>query len=117
MIASDLTGAGKIGSILTENNKKSFTINEGWEKYEIERLFSEYEGIVINLNARSLSPGGAYSRVKSFLETLPSIKNRLIYKKMDSTLRGNVVEEIEAILGLNCCDAVFLPLLCQNLKE
>ncbi|HHF98767.1 MAG TPA: four-carbon acid sugar kinase family protein [Candidatus Aerophobetes bacterium] len=111
-IADDLTGAGEIGSILAENNKKSLVINEGLEKDDIERLTSEYEGIVINLNTRSLNPQNAYSKTKYFLETFPGIKDRLIYKKIDSTLRGNLVEEIEAILDLKCCDAIlFAPAL------
>ncbi|MBC7189980.1 four-carbon acid sugar kinase family protein [Candidatus Aerophobetes bacterium] len=111
VIADDLTGAGEIGSILAENNKKAIIINEGLEE-DIKRLFAEYEAIVINLNTRSVSPEDAYTKTKHFLETFPDIKERLIYKKIDSTVRGNIAEEIEAILDLNCCDAVlFAPAL------
>jgi len=116
-IADDLTGAGEIGSILVENNKKSLVINEGLEKDDIERLTSEYEGIVINLNSRGLNPEDAYNKTKYFLETSQKIKDRLIYKKIDSTLRGNLVEEIEAIFDLKCCDAILFAPALPGLKR
>jgi len=108
VIADDLTGAGEIGSILVENKKKPFVLNEELSKDDIGTLTAEYDGLILNLNSRILDSKSAYNKIKSLLNQFKEIQDRLIYKKIDSTLRGNLAEEIEAILDLNCVDIVLL---------
>lgn len=108
VIADDLTGAGEIGSILVENKKKPFVLNDKLNKGEVGALITQYDGLVFNLDSRILDSKRAYNKVKSFLSQFKEVKDRLIYKKIDSTLRGNLVAEIEAILDLDCVDVVFL---------
>jgi len=115
VIADDLTGAGEIGSILVKDKKRPFVSNEKLSKVDIEALVNQYSGLIINLNSRILDSKGAYNKVKSLLSQFKEIKDRLIYKKIDSTIRGNLVEEIEAILDLNCVDIVlFAPALPKS---
>ena len=108
VIADDLTGAGEIGSILVENKRKPFVLNEELSKDDIGTLTAEYNGLILNLNSRILDSKSAYNKVKCLLNQFKEIRDRLIYKKIDSTLRGNLVEEIEAVLDLNCVDIVLL---------
>lgn len=107
VIADDLTGANEIGIILSEHNKKAFILS-GQPKYEdIKYLADHRRDLVVNLCSRNLDGKDAYERVKAFLSCSEKIKKRLVYKKTDSTIRGNLAEEIDAILDLKFIDMVF----------
>jgi len=106
-IADDLTGANEIGIILAEHNRKTFILSEQLRGEDIESFVDHYDGLVINLGSRNLDGKDAYERVKVFLSCSPKIRDRLIYKKIDSTIRGNLVEEIDAILDLKFVDMIF----------
>jgi len=108
-IADDLTGANEIASIAARKGKKSVVLNASFKGEKIEKLFlNEYEGMIFNLDSRNLSEENAYRRVKDFLTNSREIAKKLIYKKIDSTLRGNVAKEIDAVLDSECFDAVIL---------
>ena len=112
VIADDLTGANEIASIMLRKGKKFPVLNDFVGNNEIRKLWNIYEGLVFNLNSRNLSEEKAYDRTKDFLISLGGIKKRLIYKKIDSTLRGNVGKEIDAVLDTGCVDiAVLVPAL------
>jgi uncharacterized protein YgbK (DUF1537 family) len=53
---------------------------------------------VINTDSRGLSPEKAFLKVSNLLKRLDQKLFPIIYKKIDSTLRGNVGYEIDAIL-------------------
>jgi len=107
VIADDLTGANEIGIILAEHNKKIFIVSERSRDEDIGSFASYYDGLVINLDSRSLNGEDAYKRVKAFLSRSEKIRERLIYKKIDSTIRGNLAEETDAILDLKFIDVIF----------
>jgi D-threonate/D-erythronate kinase len=52
--------------------------------------------LAVDLDTRDLEPTAASTAVASFLEAGPVPE--LVYKKVDSTLRGNVVREVDAAL-------------------
>lgn len=52
----------------------------------------------VHTDSRSLSPAEAYLKNRAFALTLPGKKPRLIYKKVDSCMRGNVGVEVQALL-------------------
>ncbi len=54
---------------------------------------------IINTSSRSLPPADAASRVRKTLKALEEFKPDYIYKKIDSTLRGNIGSELEAVLS------------------
>lgn len=105
VIADDLTGAGEIAAILKRNGKRSLVINNFAQNSKIRKLWNSYEAMVFNLNTRSLPEDKAYNKIKDFLSRRDISKN-LIYKKIDSTMRGNVGREIDAILDEKLSDIV-----------
>jgi uncharacterized protein YgbK (DUF1537 family) len=68
----------------------------------IEDLYQEIRGgipvLVLDLETRHLPPGEAAARVRLAVEGALSLGVRRFYKKTDSTLRGNIGSELEALL-------------------
>ncbi len=63
--------------------------------------------VVINTNSRAEDPDTAGETVR---QAARSLKNRLVYKKIDSTLRGNIGVELAAAMSETGCDkAVVAP--------
>ena len=62
------------------------------DKVDIE----DAEVLAINTESRHLSPSGAVSRLESCLRQIDSGSFSFIFKKIDSTMRGNVVVESAA---------------------
>ena len=60
--------------------------------------FEEYDVIVIDSESRNNPPVDAYNRMKEIAAYLKETDRRLIYKKIDSTLRGNIGVELDAII-------------------
>jgi uncharacterized protein YgbK (DUF1537 family) len=68
-------------------------------------IVGAYDVLGINTNSRALPSGEAYRRVREVIEWLTSslislgysLDDVLIYKKVDSTLRGNIIDEVRAI--------------------
>ncbi len=112
IIADDLTGANEIAGIIVKNGKKCLVLNNPLDNSKIKKLWNIYDELVFNLDSRNLTEQRAYAKIKDFLTSSEEIKKRLIYKKIDSTLRGNVGKEIDAVLDTGCADiAVLVPAL------
>ncbi|GGE52981.1 Hrp-dependent type III effector protein [Pullulanibacillus camelliae] len=92
MIADDLTGANDSGVQLARYGIDTSVLF----KNEVEAL-TKHEGIVIDTDSRSLSKEEAYKKVREAAEFLKQGIFDVIYKKVDSTLRGNVGVEINAL--------------------
>ncbi len=92
IIADDLTGANDSGVQLTEKGIDTsvlFDIPTHQEKVD--------KGIVIDTNSRALSREDAYDVTKKAASYLKDSGYQHIYKKMDSTLRGHIGTELEAV--------------------
>ncbi|MFV9510469.1 four-carbon acid sugar kinase family protein [Tepidibacillus sp. LV47] len=91
IIADDLTGANDSGVQLAHYGLKTsvlFQLNSS--------QLDENDAVVIDADSRSLSKKEAYEKVKALSETLKA-RFPIIYKKIDSTLRGNIGAEIDAV--------------------
>ncbi len=104
VLADDLTGANDAGVSLAETGMR------------VEVAFStEYQGepqaLILNSDSRALSAAESVKRVSELMEAfLPRFLPRWIIKKIDSTLRGNLGAELEAVMRvLNCSVAVLAP--------
>lgn len=65
---------------------------------------------VVDTDSRSLSPADATARVRQAIAPVEQTQFDLVYKKVDSVLRGPVLAELEAALaGLGRHSAVLLP--------
>lgn len=108
VISDDLTGANEIGLVLAEHLKSNLVLNRTDSTVGLDPFIEDYAGVVVNLNTRDCSGQNAQRLVSKTLQNNPKLRNRLIYKKIDSTLRGNLIEELEAILDHHLADVIFL---------
>src|SRR5580700_2056876 len=83
-LADDLTGALETGAKFAAHGIEALVAEAG-----------PCRVLVVNTETRHLSPGEAAGRIVRAAAANPS---RLIYKKTDSTLRGNIGAELGALL-------------------
>ncbi|QQK78896.1 four-carbon acid sugar kinase family protein [Salicibibacter cibi] len=94
MIADDLTGANDSGVQFTKDGFESTVLF-----HVDEEILQTTTGqvLVVDTDSRALQAGEAYSHVHKVTEYVNSASFDVFYKKIDSTLRGNIGAEIEAI--------------------
>ena len=92
IIADDLTGANDSGVQFARYGlKTSVLLDKNPDALERSDV------IIFDTDSRSIPPEEAYTRVKEVAEFLSQNKFELIFKKIDSTMRGNVGIEIKAV--------------------
>ncbi|WP_199880784.1 four-carbon acid sugar kinase family protein [Bacillus massiliglaciei] len=107
LIADDLTGACDAGVQFTKRGMKAAVY---FDKPDIHA--DSHEVCIIDLDSRSLTKQAAYKKVQACLNVMPSSQSPLFYKKIDSTLRGNIGSEIDAMMDVFSFDfAVIAPAL------
>nr|WP_145405798.1 four-carbon acid sugar kinase family protein [Paenibacillus xylanexedens] len=92
IIADDLTGANDSGVQLARHGLKTsvlFNMDEG--------SLASYDTVVFDTDSRSISSEEAYDRVYRAAKLLMDNGFDTIFKKMDSTMRGNIGIEIDAV--------------------
>ena len=98
VIADDLTGANDTGvHFLSVNEPVTVIANPDSENENIGTL--DASTIVVNTNSRFFTPKKAYSEVYECMQKYLALKPTEIYKKIDSTLRGNIGAEIDAVMA------------------
>lgn len=93
VIADDLTGANDTGVQMARQGLATSVLLE-------LKTGGEQEAVVFDTDSRSLPPLEAYQRVKDvclFLERGGEASAPVVYKKFDSTLRGNIGSELDAV--------------------
>ncbi|MEH7235418.1 four-carbon acid sugar kinase family protein [Bacillus sp. JJ1562] len=93
IIADDFTGANDSGVQLALKGLRSSVIHD----CKNEGSMSNRDVLIIDTNSRSLGPKEAKAAVKKAALMLQKLGYQHIYKKIDSTLRGNIKAELEAI--------------------
>ena len=107
IVADDLTGAMDTGVQFGKMGLATIILLD--ERKSIE---AEADVVVINTESRSDRPLVAYEKVRSAAKRLEGMT---IYKKIDSTLRGNVGYELEAIMDqLGVEKALVAPAFPEN---
>lgn len=94
IIADDLTGANVSNSSLAKNGYKVGTINN---TKEIKR-YEKYDALGLHTDSRGLSAKEAYQAVKDKMEQVKGLYVGFYNKRIDSTLRGNLGAELDAML-------------------
>ncbi|HDO41920.1 MAG TPA: hypothetical protein ENH03_03355 [Candidatus Bathyarchaeota archaeon] len=92
VIADDFTGACDVGVQFRKYGLRTVVITDAVLLPE----FEGYEVVVIDSESRNETPSTAYNKVREIAKYLENAK--LIYKKIDSTLRGNVGVELDAVI-------------------
>ncbi|WP_223701195.1 four-carbon acid sugar kinase family protein [Sutcliffiella deserti] len=92
IIADDLTGATDTGVQFARNG-----LNTSVLMSKNEALATDLEVLVIDTDSRAIPEEEAYRRVKETCSFLKTLNSNIIYKKIDSTMRGNIAAELEAV--------------------
>ena len=87
VIADDFTGAAEIGGLALRYNMKVEITSDLDAKSNADLL-------VIATDTRSMKEGDAKQRIEKVCEMLLEIRPRVIFKKIDSVLRGHILAEI-----------------------
>ena len=93
VIADDLTGANDTAVQFAKHNI-STCVRMDFENMEFHKEKSDV--VVIDTDSRDMTPNDAYEKVKRTCELIKAQHVQHIYKKIDSTLRGNLGAEIAA---------------------
>ncbi|MCD6580092.1 four-carbon acid sugar kinase family protein, partial [bacterium] len=98
VIADDLTGANDTG---VQFAKKGYnTMVSILDKQSTIIIPNNLDVFVVDTETRELEGKTARKILRNILKTLNINKNDMIYKKVDSTLRGNLGDEIEEIMNI-----------------
>ena len=116
-VADDLTGATTTGVLLARSKARTavFFNEEAAEKTE---GIDELDAILISSNSRPLPANEAYDKVKSATIALKRMGVEYFSKRIDTTLRGGVGVEIDAMLDQmkEGTVAVVVPAMRQSRK-
>lgn len=91
IVADDFTGANDTGVQMRRRGLPTNVMFAG------RPLPADAGGVVIDTESRGLSGGEAYAVVAAAMEGVDPGAFRRVIKKVDSTLRGNVAEEVLAV--------------------
>ncbi|MBC7087123.1 MAG: four-carbon acid sugar kinase family protein [Tissierellales bacterium] len=104
IIADDFTGANDTGVQLKKRGLNTKVVLEG------NRIENDGYSYVLDTESRALMSDKAKQKIKNELISVDLNNYDLIYKKVDSTLRGNISAEIKAIDELyNPSIIIFAP--------
>ena len=108
VIADDLTGANDTGVQFTKKGYNA--IVSVLDEQSTIIIPDNLDVFVMDTETRELESKTARKRLKSILEKININKKDVVYKKVDSTLRGNMGDEIEEIMIiLNRDICIFSP--------
>ncbi|HWP46578.1 MAG TPA: four-carbon acid sugar kinase family protein [Candidatus Limnocylindrales bacterium] len=97
IVADDLTGANDTGIQFLKKGLKTLVILD----LEIEPgLINDIQVVVLNTDSRFLAPEQAYAQTRAMGLVLKNLKISRVYKKIDSTLRGHIGTEIDALMEI-----------------
>lgn len=96
IVADDLTGANDTGVQFAKRGLATTVLLDVITSPQ--RVVSDADVIVINTDSRWSDPSAAYDRVKAAAEILKDAGVAMVYKKIDSALRGNVGAELDAVM-------------------
>lgn len=92
IIADDLTGANDSGVQLARHGLKTSVLF-----HMDESSLTSYDTVVFDTDSRSIDAEEAYNRVYHAAKLLTDNGFDTLFKKMDSTMRGNIGSEIDAV--------------------
>ena len=97
VIADDLTGANDTG-VQFANRGLSTTVL--FSDTELQSSHLSEDGIVLNSDSRALDFQKAYDIVFKLSTELNRLGVTSVFKKIDSTMRGNIGQEIDAVMDV-----------------
>lgn len=110
VLADDLTGAMDAGMQLM---KKGYSVCVTADINKIDSLDSDTQVLIVDTESRNIPPNEALEKVKASAQALIDAGFDIAYKKVDSTLRGNIGAELDAV-SFNDTIVLFAPALPFN---
>ncbi|WP_208587722.1 four-carbon acid sugar kinase family protein [Gracilibacillus suaedae] len=104
IIADDLTGACDTGVQLVQYGL-DVSVAIQCSKH---RLDADKDAIIFNTDSRALPKEEAYTKVKDTSQQIKEMEFDFIYKKIDSTMRGNIGSELNAVYDIFQPDFIFI---------
>lgn len=101
MIADDFTGANDAGVQFKKQGLRTIVLTE---IDKIGTFLNETDVIVVDTESRTQPPDIAYKKVREATRALKKADVKIVFKKIDSTLRGNIGSELDGVmdeLGIN----------------
>jgi len=95
VIADDFTGACDAGVQFKKQGLETVVLTD---VESLANFKSVFDVIVVDTETRNLPSEDAYRKVRRAVRLLRQNNVKLVYKKIDSTLRGNVGAEINAVM-------------------
>jgi len=112
VIADDYTGANDTGVQFVKRGLKTVVLTQ---IRGLKNIADRAEVIVIDTESRADPEESAYKKVASAAEALKEMGVHMVYKKVDSTLRGNIGVELDAAMDvLDVSMAVVSPAFPKN---
>ena len=106
IIADDFTGAGDVGIQFKKRGLETVVLTDVKSLEEVKN----FDVVVIDTESRNETLVAAYNKVRDAARGLKDLEVELIYKKIDSTLRGNIGAELDALMdGLGLKAAIVAP--------
>lgn len=95
ILADDITGAGDSGVHFAAAGKRTAML---LDRSALTDALRDHSAVALSSESRFLAPGAAAGAVRRAVDDCRNAGARVVFKKVDSTLRGNPGAEIEAIL-------------------
>lgn len=95
IVADDLTGAADCGLTCLAANLDTVVVLE-----DSEPVPPSVDAVSVDAATRQLSPSQATEQTARLTRRYLSPQTRILFKKLDSTLRGHVAQEIAAVLSV-----------------
>lgn len=95
VIADDYTGANDTGAQFKEFGMETVVITD---VANIDNIKQRSQVLVVDTESRNDPQSLAYEKVRKVARSFKMMDIKAIYKKMDSTLRGNIGSELDAIM-------------------
>ena len=110
VIADDLTGANATGVLFKKMNYNAYTVMNS-ERLELSML-SDCDCVLYPTDSRGVDPQIAYNRVFNVCNLLKNDDVKVYSNRIDSTLRGNLGSETDAMLDSLGSDYVAIVAPC-----
>ncbi len=112
VIADDLTGANATGVLLSKIGYRAFTMIDPDHPPAGDQGGRDFDCVMIPTSSRSIEAEEAAGRVRRALEAHRSPDTTLYTKRIDTTLRGNLGAETDAMLDVLGPDRVAMIVPC-----
>lgn len=110
VVADDLTGANATGVLLKKMNYQTYTAMNA-ERLELS-LFDTCDCVMYPTDSRGVSSDIAYNRVFNVTSLLKNREIKVYSKRIDSTMRGNIGSETDAMLDALGSEYIALSAPC-----